>query len=275
MKQYLYVEDIKKIEIQMLDYFDAYCQKHNLRYYLAYGTLIGAMRHNGFIPWDDDIDAMMPRADYEKLLAMFNDDNKRTEYQIMAHSINRKYYLPFAKLVNQKTVLKEEADVDCEIGVYVDIFPLDNLSDSLSEARKIIKRQYLYNKQLQLKIMKWRKGRSLIKNLALIGSKIILSGKSISTLVEEIDSYCNKPDTDKFTKYVGITAGISRGDDSRIFEKEWFEKTIMVDFEGKQYPAPVGAANYLNTAYGDYLQLPPVEQRVSHHSFEAWVKEEE
>ena len=136
-----------------------------------------------------------------------------------------------------------------------------------------MKKGYRYNEQFALKTVKWRNGRSFIKNIILLAGKVALSGKPVSRIVEELEAYCRETESNQFTKYVGVMSGISKGDDSRIFEKEWFEQTMMVEFEGKQYPAPIGADALLRKLYGDYMKLPPEDQRISHHIFEAWMKE--
>ena len=273
MKKNLDIADLKRIEVDLLNALDDYCMSHNLRYYLTYGTLIGALRHKGFIPWDDDIDVIMPRTDYDILISSFNQENNNPNVNLVSHSIDKNYYIPLAKLVNNKTVLKENVTVEYEMGVYLDIFPLENLGDSLEDARSRLKRGFRYDEELMIKTVKWRKGRSLAKNLALVGGKTVLAIKSVSKILEDLEAYCRETESDQFTKYVGVMSGISKGDDSRIFEKEWFEQTMMVEFEGKQFPAPIGADALLRKLYGDYMKLPPEDQRISHHSFEAWMKE--
>lgn len=264
---------LKKIEIGILEILNAFCQKYHLTYYLTYGTLIGALRHNGFIPWDDDIDVMMPRSDYNKLVDSFNSSEYAKDIKLLSHSIDKKYYLPMAKLVDNRTVLKEDVAFDYEMGVYLDIFPLENLGNNIDEARFRMKKGFRYNEKLQLKSMKWRKGRSIIKNLALMIGKAVFAGASTENTIEDLERYCQEKSCASFTKYVGVMSGISKGDDSRIFEKEWFEQSIIVTFEGGLYPAPIGADKLLKKLYGDYMRLPPEEQRISHHSFEAWIKE--
>ena len=273
MLKYLDVTDLKRIETHLLHALGQFCQEHNLRYFLTYGTLIGAIRHQGFIPWDDDIDVMMPRKDYEYLVANFNRNRPAANVSVLSHSIDKRYYLPLAKLVDTTTVLKEDVTSDYEIGVYLDIFPLDNLSDDFEEARARIAKAFRYNRMLLIKTATWRKGRALVKNLALVAGKVLLSTTSVSRLLEKMDRFCREKESDTFTQYVGVMAGISGGDDSRVFRREWFEQEMIVTFEGAKYPAPVGADDLLRKIYGDYMQLPPEDCRVSHHSFEAWMKE--
>ena len=272
MEHYLNIDDLKRIENELLIVMDSYCREHNLRYYLTYGTLIGAVRHQGFIPWDDDIDVIMPRADYNNLIKNFNKECQQSDVSLLSHTIDPKYYLPIAKLVNTKTVLKENVDADYEMGVYLDIFPLENLPDDLTKARQILKTAFRYDQMLTLKTLKWRKGRSFLKNIELVISKALLSRKRIGDLLDKLDEFCCRTSESSPTEYVGVLAGISKGDDSRIFKREWFEETVPVQFEGNTYPAPIGYDPLLRQLYGDYMCLPPAEERVTHHVFTAWEK---
>ena len=272
MKRYLNSNDLKRIQNALLDVLDSYCKEHNLIYFLSYGTLIGAVRHKGFIPWDDDIDVIMPRNDYETLIRDFNENNTSKTACLLSHKLDKSYYLPIAKLIDCTTVLKENLDVKYELGVYIDIFPLDNLSDSLSEANKRMKHGYKFNQEWKIKTMRWRKGRALYKNLFLLAGKLALIWKPISRIVENLDDYCCETNAETLTRYVGVICGIPQSY-TKIFEKEWFDKTILVEFEGKQYYAPIGTNYILQILYGNYMQLPPADQQISHHSFDAWYKE--
>lgn len=274
MKKEIFFDDLKRIELSLLDALDCYCKKNGLRYYLAYGTLIGAVRHKGFIPWDDDIDVIMPRPDYEKLIDSFNKDQEdNSNIKLYVHRIDNNYCLLHAKLIDTNTVLKENVDLDYEIGVYLDIFPLDNLANNFNGALKRIKKGFRYDQEFAFKIIKLRRGRSLFKNLILITMKIVLIGKTASRIVEELDEFCCETKADTFTKYVGVLPGILKGDEKRVFEKEWFEESTLVEFEGKKYQAPKGYDSLLRKIYGDYMQLPPIDKQVSHHVFEAWYKD--
>lgn len=113
----------KEILLKSLKYFDNFCNKHNLLYYAAYGTALGAIRHHGFIPWDDDIDVFMPRKDYEKLLSL-KEEIKKDHYYVFDPS-DQGYYKQFAKMVDMKTSLWELKEIPFMIGVFIDIFPLD------------------------------------------------------------------------------------------------------------------------------------------------------
>jgi lipopolysaccharide cholinephosphotransferase len=275
MRDIIDIDELKLIQLNLLNEFDCYCKKYGLRYYLAYGSLIGAIRHNGYIPWDDDIDLMMPRYDYDKLVLEFNNHCEKKEIRLLHQSIDEDYYLPMAKLVNTNTVIKEniDSDIDFEIGVYIDIFPLDNLSDDLNEARKRIKRGLRYNMLWILKTVKLNPKRALTKNLVLLISKIPLKFMSVSEILVKLEQFCKIKKDVNFTNYVGVMTGLTESNDTKIFKKEWFKEEVKVKFESAEYPAPAGMHLLLSNIYGDYMKLPPKEQQISHHSFSAWYKE--
>ncbi len=132
------MREIKEIELKILIEFDRLCKENNLTYYLAFGTLLGAARHGGFIPWDDDIDVMMPRDDYERLLVGFNEWSQSDCYELKVYSDGYSIY-PFAKMVNNRTVVTENfTRCEFKIGVWMDIFPLDNVN---KDDRELFKKE--------------------------------------------------------------------------------------------------------------------------------------
>nr|MCR5207201.1 LicD family protein [Eubacterium sp.] len=118
----LSLEEVKKTELEILIRFDEICKNNNIEYSLAYGTMLGAVRHNGFIPWDDDIDVFVKRSDYEKLLGLRYDDGR---FEIKSHRYSNNYYYPFAKMIDKNTDLDVSWRLDKDMGVFIDIFPLD------------------------------------------------------------------------------------------------------------------------------------------------------
>ena len=125
----LNLAEIKKIQLGALKYVKEICQKNNIDYYLMSGTLLGAVKYKGYIPWDDDIDIALKRKDYLKLIKLINDDNS-DDYKILSIYNTKDYYYLFAKLVSKKTKLIENAKEIKEMGVYIDIFPLDYYNDN-------------------------------------------------------------------------------------------------------------------------------------------------
>ena len=134
-KKMISLEQQKLISQEILDYIAEFCNKHNIRYYLAYGTLLGAVRHQGFIPWDDDIDIIMFREDYRKFLSLF----RSNRYHCLSFE-NDTYYQSFSKIVDSKTAMVTDNMIPLEdLGVAVDIFPFDYLSDDRAGAERIKK----------------------------------------------------------------------------------------------------------------------------------------
>ena len=136
------LEQVKAIELEILDFIDSVCKEYDITYYLAGGTFLGAVRHQGFIPWDDDIDLIMPRKDYKRFIKAVND--KKTKYKALSGYTDLNYRKKFVKVVDTDTVLIEHGLEKMErLGIYVDVFPLDNLPNDKDKRRKMQKTQHL------------------------------------------------------------------------------------------------------------------------------------
>ena len=273
MKKMIEVEELKKIQIDLLNVLDDYCNRNGLTYYLTYGTLIGAVRHKGYIPWDDDIDVMMPRTDYENFIAGFNSSGHASNIKVFSHETDPDYYLAFAKLINTATVMQEEVNSNYQIGVYIDIFPLDNLSDDYEIAKKRMRKAFRYNELMLFKNLTLSKERAWYKNAVLKVGRIVSSFWSRNGLIKKLNNFNIYKKNGGFTKYVGSVVGITVGDESRVFESKWFQSTVTVEFEDHEFIAPAGYDAFLRKLYGDYMKLPPPEEQISHHEFKAWYNE--
>lgn len=266
----LTLEEIKAIELDMVKYFHELCEKHGLKYYLIGGTLLGAVRHGGFIPWDDDIDVEMPRADYEKLIKIFDEINTRDDIDLVCIERRDDYYLPFAKLINTRTHLQEEVENAPEIGVFIDILPVDNLSDDYGEATRLFKSVARLNDILTVKNLINKKDRSFAKRLVIFGGKTALMFCSRKNLLKAIIKKSRSYEGDEMTAFVGVVTSGIYGAEREIFPREWFSATEKLKFEDTELNVCSGHINILKNFYGDYMQLPPVEKRVTHHGFKAW-----
>ena len=137
-------EELKKIQVEILDYVDKFCEERNIKYSLYAGTLIGAVRHKGFIPWDDDIDIMMLRSDYERFLKELHEE-KDSRYKILDFRYDHSYHYAFAKVIDSKTQLREEViDPYDGLGIYIDIFPIDVLPDNKLKIRLVYLIQWIF-----------------------------------------------------------------------------------------------------------------------------------
>jgi lipopolysaccharide cholinephosphotransferase len=247
--------------------FRTFCEENNIQYFLAYGTLLGAIRYKGFIPWDDDVDVLVPREDYDRLVKLFRDSDK---YRLYAFERNQKYRFPFAKLCDMDTRLTEiyYPNNGVELGVSVDIFPLDNWSDNLDEARMEAKHIHKNMSWLRVTQMDKPNTQNPIKfaywYLIMAFVKLIGSKHFINKIINE----SNKPEQ-KGSPYVGAKVWCLYGERG-IIPAEAFADSVEIEFEGEQFSAPVGYDTYLTCLYGDYLPEPPVEKRKTHHSFKAY-----
>lgn len=269
MKRMINGDELKQVELDILSGVHEFCQKHDIKYFLAFGTLIGAVRHGGFIPWDDDIDIVMLRDDYERFCREFV-ENPPENLKLCSIDTLDSYYLPIAKIIDDRTVLKETQLDGCEIGVYIDIFPLDSIPDDPKDKAKYFKTLSKYHTLNNLKKAKqieaWPKYKQmmlpLIKLLLLPISKRAL----IKRLLKAKQSYSHTNDTEGVGTFIFGVVG-------KIPKRRYFDETVELEFEGRRFCAPAEYHELLTDWFGDYMQLPPEDQRVTHHCFEAWWKE--
>lgn len=261
------LEERKKLQLEMMDEVDSFCRKNNLTYYLAFGSLIGAVRHKGYIPWDDDMDIMMPRDDYNKFAALFPRDGI---YRFLVPGITQNYPYAFGKIIDIRTVKNEPIRSKYQvIGLDVDVFPIDNYPDNLDEAVMWCEDISRTQKKLNKQFARFSKGRNIVRTIA--KNMIICFWNTLDSLgictvnktVLQLDKLSTKYNT-KETNYCGISAISTYGVRKRN-RKLVFDSAIEMDFEGHKYFAPSGYDEYLTDTYGDYMQLPPVEKRKTHH----------
>lgn len=254
------LEEQKKIELEILDDVTNFCERHGLRYFLAYGTLLGAIRHKGYIPWDDDIDIHMPRPDYEKFLKLYNKEQKSNK--AIAPELNSEYRVPFAKVYREGTIIKEFHFKPNAFGVYIDIFPLDGYAGEKQAHRCSELRRYMHVKNsIFLPEMKV----SRILRLAI--TKLILLPFGIHKMIAKISSVAQQK---SYNDSEQVFSSYSRFAVKEIFPRSIFESYRHISFEGKEYRAPLDCDLYLRTLYGNYMILPPEEKRHSTHNSQAW-----
>lgn len=259
--QEIEIDELKKIQIQILDDVVSFCDRENLTYFLAYGTLIGAIRHDGYIPWDDDIDLVMPRKDYDYFMKHYNKSNSR--YKFLDYEIDSKYLYPFGKVVDTKTRLIENCHIDYDLGVNIDIFPLD----SVDEKGNLLKKERMIRRIIFLKTMPWSARRSLVKNLVLIVGRIIFSVIPLRILIAKTIEYgksMNKIDTGKLSVPVDGASTV------KVWDKEWFDEYEYHQFEKGCYKIPQGYDQWLKSVYGDYMTPPHEDNRESLHDIKAY-----
>ncbi len=261
----------KEIQIAILKAVAKYCNDHHLTYYLTGGTLIGAVRHHGFIPWDDDVDLNMPRKDYEFFFTHFNQCRADTLKAVSIENTTD-YYLASGKVYDKRTILTEKVIGAIPIGVNIDIFPMDELPGDRKELKSISREVGLLRKLLLLKTLKWDKNRLMLKNLVIIAGRTLLMPIDRKLLLQRISAKSQKYNNAPGCSKVAVMSVLIYGE-KEIFDKKDFETSVPLEFEGDYYSAPVGYDRILRQVYGDYMKLPPVEARVSTHAYDVFWRE--
>ncbi|SEI96981.1 lipopolysaccharide cholinephosphotransferase [Kandleria vitulina] len=256
----LNLDEIKKTELDILLELQKVCDAHGLRLYLAGGSLLGAIRHKGFIPWDDDIDVCMPRPDYMKLIHLEDEFSKHLK--LVCYENGTDSY-PFMKLIDTRTKVKEKyMQEDASSSLWVDILPVDGLPDKEEEIEKIYKKTNFYRKLLKLNWANPNEGKTrlkrMLKRFVIPFAKIYGIDKCNKKILEQ----AYKVPFDKANKAGVVTWGLyGKGE---AMDKEKFLKSDDVLFEGYTFKAMSCWDEYLTGIYGNYMELPPIEKRQTH-----------
>lgn len=261
--------ELKQIELGIIKKIDDVCKQNNIKYFIVGGTLLGAVRHKGFIPWDDDIDIAMPRKDYERFSKVFNKEESNYEVQFFDNVKSYGYASP--KVVDTRTVL-----IDYKLGmgreesaVFVDVFLYDGMGKNKIQAYaryiflKILKKMVFLSKR-NLKM------ENIIKTIVFFIPCVICKMIGVTNLNKMYNKKCAKKDFYN-SEYVACAAG--RYGDREIFDQNVFLKTVPLQFENLVLQAPEGYKKYLSSLYGNYMQLPPKDKQISNHTSEEWWKD--
>ena len=260
--------DEKQYKNKLLDTFkafDSFCLDHNIKYYAAYGTLIGAIRHNGLIPWDDDIDVWMLPDDYNRFCSFKG--KVGGHYDIMDSRDDNYWLFSLAKFVDCETTLWEYECFPCITGLYIDIFPLTELKTNNAVQ---VKADY---DTITSKLTSAIRHQSLSQYYTYLNNKHY--GEICRGIRDFFYSTCRNSLKQKYSLFVKKISG-SLGDRlvsldgpykvKEIYNKDWFSELERVSFEDTEINIPKNYSDILAQLYGDYMQLPPEDKRVPHHS---------
>lgn len=250
--------------LEIFRWFDEFCRQNQLKYYAIGGTLLGTLRHQGFIPWDDDLDVGMPRKDYERFMLLMKNQKGRYQYESI-FSENDDYCYTMGKLYDTQTTLIEQRRRTIKRGMFIDIFPLDGLGNSLADAKHdyfSIKWRLAFHEALITCI---RPERNFWKN-AFIRCVHIIPSFLVNTkeLRLKIDSLCSAHDFSKYT-YGGNLLGTKF--EGEIVPLQWFGEPKEAKFEDLNIYIPFDSDSYLKHIYGDWKKLPPKEKQITAHDF--------
>ncbi len=262
---YLSLREIQIEEIKMARAVHEFCEENHIVYYLAYGSLLGAVRHKGFIPWDDDMDLCMPRQDYDKFCRSFKHDDF-----IIKYCENETLHAPFAKVCNPRI------KVDCgRLGdsdnsqLWVDIFPLDGVPDNESEKRKYFRKNAWMLETLMYRRSPYAKNPNIFKNFL---KRIVYIFYKMQPAKYDI----------KLSKKMEKLARSQPLDSSDFFAVSWEPREypielnnnrILYPFENESFYSWADADQILRITYGDYMKLPPQEERGGHYMKAFYVDE--
>lgn len=255
----------KKKLIETFRAFVAFCDAHGIRYYTCYGALIGAVRHQGLIPWDDDIDVWMTADDYKKFLSFRGKVDGH--YDIMDERDENYWLHCLAKFVDTDTSMWEVVEYPCVTGVYIDIFPLYECDSKEAWQQKLEYERYL---RLFRRSMRHYSFKRVISPLCrghiqpfIENMKDILYYKPMNGVFHRrYEAFLNKIQNEKGDCYVAYSGDYGQ---KEIYKKEWFRDVVKLKYEGMEVDAPKEYHAILTQLYGDYMQLPPVEKRISNH----------
>lgn len=248
------IEDRKKVQMDMLQAIHEFCMEHHLKYSLVYGSLLGAIRHHGFIPWDDDIDIALLRKDYEYLVKNFHVKDK--EYYKLHELRTDKYYVyPFAKITDERTVFFQKGVNARPMGIFIDVFPIDNLFNTKKESISYLRNLHLFVKKcFSIKLLTIRQQRLFARKVALCIGKIFLVFFPIRFFAKLITKSALR-NNDFNSKYVGLICDGFRNFES-VTERSDYENLIEVPFEGHKFWGIKLYDKYLKNIYGDYMTPP-------------------
>ena len=260
------LKDIQKQSLNILQAVDSFCEKNNIKYSLGYGSLLGAIRHKGFIPWDDDIDIMLTRPEYNKLIHSFHCDGLKCIAPELGNS-----FMTFGRIVDlEKTrsvSMRRWTRNEKNLGLWIDVFPIDGVPDDIDEFKStvdIMRDHIIMNERIREGKHAISTSFSLRKNLSLIKNKLLYGWLSTDAYWQRMMSVLNKSPFGS-TEYAGLMVFPYYGLRNRTRTKV-FESYTRVPFEEYEFSIIQDFDEFLRDIYDDYMKLPPEEDRVPKHS---------
>ncbi|MCI8957375.1 MAG: LicD family protein [Eubacterium sp.] len=265
----LSLKEIQKKSLEILKEVDSFCRNNQIKYFLAFGTLIGAIRHSGFIPWDDDIDIIMLREDYDKFLDLYKSIGT---YRIINFESEKKCPFMITRITDDHYTMKKEYGPKYKIGTFIDVYPFDGVGISQEDIKYITRKTSHYAKGLARSIdtnpiktinvlhnglKKW-----LLLPLYLL-PKILGTNYYREKLIK-----LSKRHTVESSDYIGCV--IWDMSMNGFFKKKWFEHFVEMKFEGMNFLCPREYDKVLKQNYNDYMKLPPENQRIGHHFYKMY-----
>jgi O-antigen/teichoic acid export membrane protein/phosphorylcholine metabolism protein LicD len=267
-KKELTLKEVQQGSFKVLCKIKHICEANNIRYYLFYGTLIGAIRHNGFIPWDDDIDVMMPRPDYERFLSYCREHKMDLgNYSLMHYTTNKKYIYPIARLVDTDYTIHYNNAKNYGLGLFVDIYPYDGFNPADKKWQRQLSKNIKWIGRCGNKTIPF--DRRWYRFPLRLGSFVATRFIDLNKLIEKTDKLAQKYPYDS-SEFVNCMAWDWKP--TIKYRREWFGENTYHIFGDQDFSIPHEFEYCLKAGYGDYMKLPPKEQRIGHHDYSAFLK---
>ena len=260
------IDEIKEVELGVMDYIHNICKEKGINYSLAYGSLLGAVRHRGFIPWDDDLDIALKRDEYDKLYQAILEDNNSI-YKIVSWENDSRYPYPFYRVYDSRTVYENNyIQNDIELGICVDVFPFDDYKDVNKEITKLD----MYRRLSVYTLYGIRNKEAGIKNIVRYLMLVVFRLTRVKTWNKKLNDCSKAPVDGEYIDYLMESKKYSTK-----LEAKALDEVVECKFEDRLYNIPKDYDHILTTIYGsDYMEIPSLEKRIQHDDFVAYIKKE-
>lgn len=260
------MDEMKRLQLDILADVADFCDKNGIRYFLSGGTMLGAVRHKGFIPWDDDIDIQMPRPDYNRFIQEY----VHPYYEVCCWDKDKSFLCTYTKVSDSRTIINENSNFGREIGVNIDIFPVDGLPKGEKEIERTVSKMKALWGFVVCATVRDISQRTLIKKTEITlmrGFYKIFPLQSLFTGIAIKNA--QKYPFDNSDKVATLVWGYGKRE---VISHSTASEYIQTEFESYRFNIPRNYEDYLSHIYGDYMKLPPESERVYKHEFEAYWK---
>ena len=260
------IDEIKEVELGVMDYIHNICREKGINYSLAYGSLLGAVRHRGFIPWDDDLDIALKRDQYDQLYQAILEDNNSI-YKVVSWENDSRYPYPFYRVYDSRTVYENNyIQNDIELGICVDVFPFDDYKDVNKEITKLD----MYRRLSVYTLYGIRNKEAGIKNIVRYLMLVAFRLTRVKTWNKKLNDCSKESVNSEYIDYLMESKKYSTKIDAKALDE-----VVECKFEDRVYNIPKDYDHILTTIYGsDYMDIPPIEKRIQHDDFVAYIKKE-
>ena len=267
------MSEIQSVSLEILKEVTDFCDQNKIKYFLAYGTLIGAIRHQGYIPWDDDVDIMMGRPEYDRFLKLFKEKNKNSNLKLFTQEENKDYPYILARISDSRYYIDVKNEKTCGLGIFIDIYPLDGIGHDYEESIETLKKTTRYPSLIFLATRKYYHfgtTKGFKKRMEKIPAFIYAHIMGKKYFRRKLEGILSKFEYDT-CEYVGAAMWCTQPL-KNAYKKEWCEDLIKAKFDKYEFYIPKHYDEILRTTYGDYMKLPPEKDRIYHHLYKAYKK---